>query len=81
MQCRAKYRDGCTRIRQLPPHHQHEQETKKEESQSRNTVLNADHLVISGKDPLLHKADVMMVINVIVGPLAVTAVKDRSFHG
>jgi hypothetical protein len=44
--------NGPVGIRDLPAHHDHEAEPEKQEDQTRDRVLDADRLVIGGKDEL-----------------------------
>ncbi len=52
--------DRVARISNLPAHDHHQAETEKEKHQRGNAVLDADDLVIGGKDILLPKPRLLM---------------------
>ena len=48
-------------MRDLPAHHQHEAKTKKQEEQSGDSILNADDLVIGGKNVSAPETRILMM--------------------
>ena len=59
----ADDRNGVARISDLPAHQGHQAESKEEKQQGGDAVLDADNLVIGGKDILLQKAHLMFVMS------------------
>ena len=62
----ANHRHVLSWVRELPAHDHHQAETEQEEYQPRRPILNADHLVIGGEDPLLPETGLVMVIVVMI---------------
>ena len=60
------HRDRLTGIGDLPAHRHHQQEPEQQEHQRRETVLDADDLVIRREHITPEKSDVVMVIVMIV---------------
>src|SRR5439155_18284814 len=52
---------GLIRISQLPSHQRHEQIAEKQEAQSGETILKADHLVVGGENIFPPEANLMMI--------------------
>ena len=49
-------------MRNLPAHHEHQAESKKEENQCRDAVLNPDDFVIDGKDAAAPEALIRVML-------------------
>jgi hypothetical protein len=46
----------------LPAHHQHQAQPEQQEAQAGKAVLNANDLVVGGKNVFAHEANVFMVL-------------------
>jgi hypothetical protein len=53
------------RVGDAPAHHHHQIESKGQEGQGRDPILEADHLVISGKDPFPDESRFVMMVFVV----------------
>jgi len=58
----ADQRNRRARMRDLPAHHQHQQEAKKQKRQCRDAVLDADDLMVGGKDVRAPEPRIFMML-------------------
>jgi hypothetical protein len=67
----ADQRHRLVRIGERPPHHHHQREAEEEEDQRREPILDADDLVVLGKDVLGPEPRLFVVVGLVmsVGPL------------
>ena len=61
-QQRTEHGHRHTRMRNLPAHEQHQEKAEKHETQRHQAILDADHLVVGGKDIFLPKPRLVMFL-------------------
>src|SRR4029453_1774054 len=60
----ANDRQRLAGIRQLPAHQHHQAESKEEEHQPAEAILNSDHFVVGGKDIFSPPPELVMLVRV-----------------
>src|SRR5438067_9318536 len=77
----ADHRQRLAGIRQLPAHQHHQAESKEEEHQPAEAVLNSDHFVVGGKNVFSPPPELVMLMSGIVRVRFVMGVNgSRSVH-
>src|SRR6266853_2026204 len=77
----ANDRQRLAGIRQLPAHQHHQAESKEEEHQPAEAVLNSDHFVVGGKNVFTPPSEIVMLMRRVVRVRFVMGVnRSRSVH-
>src|SRR6266853_929121 len=77
----ANDRQRLAGIRQLPAHQHHQAESKEEEHQPAEAVLNSDHFVVGGKNVFSPPSELVMLVCRVVRVRFVMGVNgSRSIH-
>src|SRR5438067_7489243 len=77
----ADHRQRLAGIRQLPAHQHHQAESKEEEHQPAEAILNSDHFVVGGKNIFSPPPELVMLVRCVVRVRFVMSVNgSRSIH-